>query len=88
MKKSKFTEQQIAFALKQVETGTKVKEIVRKLGITEQTFYRWKRRYGGLGPSELKKMKQLEEENRRLKHMVADLSLDKAMLQEVIGKKL
>ncbi len=88
MKKSKFTEQQIAFALKQVETGTKVKELVRKLGITEQTFYRWKRRYGGLGPSELKKMKQLEEENRRLKHMVADLSLDKAMLQEVIGKKL
>ncbi len=88
MKKSNFTEQQIAFALKQVETGTKVKEIVRKLGVTEQTFYRWKRRYGGLGPSELKKMKQLEEENRRLKHMVADLSLDKAMLQEVIGKKL
>ena len=88
MKKSKFTEQQIAFALKQVETGTKVKELVRKLGITEQTFYRWKRRYGGLGPSELRKMKQLEEENRRLKHMVADLSLDKAMLQEVIGKKL
>ncbi len=88
MKKSKFTEQQIAFALKQVETGTKVKELVRKLGITEQTFYRWKRRYGGLGPSELKKMKQLEEENRRLKHMVADLSLDKAMLQEVIEKHL
>ena len=88
MKKSKFTEQQIAFALKQVETGTKVKELVRKLGITEQTFYRWKRRYGGLGPSELKKMKQLEEENRKLKHMVADLSLDKAMLQEVIEKKL
>ena len=81
MKKSKFTEQQIAFALKQAETGTKIQEIVRKLGITEQTFYRWKRRYGGLGPSELKKLKQLEEENRKLKHMVADLSLDKAMLQ-------
>ena len=88
MKKSKFTEQQIAFALKQVETGTKVKELVRKLGITEQTFYRWKRRYGGLAPSELKKMRLLEDENRKLKHMVADLSLDKAMLQEVIEKKL
>ncbi len=88
MKKSKLTEQQIAFALKQGETGTKIQEIVRKLGITEQTFYRWKRRYGGLGPSELKKMKQLEEENRKLKQLVADLSLDKAMLQEVIEKKL
>ena len=88
IKKSKFTEQQIAFALKQAETGTKIQEIVRKLGITEQTFYRWKRRYSGLGPSELKKMKQLEDENRKLKHMVADLSLDKAMLQEVIEKKL
>ncbi len=88
MKKSKFTEQQIAFALRQAETGTKVKDIIRKLGITEQTFYRWKKRYGGLAPSELKKMKQLEEENRRLKHMVADLSLDKAMLQDVIEKKL
>ena len=71
MKKSKFSEQQIAFALRQAETGTKVKEIIRKLGITEQTFYRWKKQYGGLAPSELKKMKQLEEENRRLKHMVA-----------------
>jgi putative transposase len=88
MKKSKFTEQQIAFALRQAETGTKVKDIIRKLGITEQTFYRWKKQYGGLAPSELKKMKQLEEENRRLKHMVADLSLDKAMLQDVIEKKL
>ena len=88
MKKSKFSEQQIAFALRQAETGTKVKEIIRKLGITEQTFYRWKKQYGGLAPSELKKMKQLEEENRRLKHMVADLSLDKAMLQDVIEKKL
>ena len=77
-KKSKFTEQQIAFALRQVETGTKVKDVIRQLGITEQTFYRWKRRYGGLGPSELRKMRLLEEENRKLKAMVADLSLDKA----------
>ena len=88
MKKSKFTEQQIAFALRQVETGVKVKEVIRQLGITEQTFYRWKRKYGGLGPSELRKLRMLEEENRKLKQMVADLSLDKAMLQEVIEKKL
>ena len=77
MKRSKFTEQQIAFALKQAETGTPVKEVIRKLGITEQTFYRWRRKYGGLAPSELRKLKQLEEENRKLKTMVADLSLDK-----------
>jgi putative transposase len=88
VKKSKFTEQQIAFALRQVETGTKVKDVIRQLGITEQTFYRWKRKFGGLGPSELRKMRLLEEENRKLKSMVADLSLDKAMLQEVIEKKL
>ncbi len=88
MKKSKFTEQQIAFALRQVETGTKVKDVIRQLGITEQTFYRWKRKFGGLGPSELRKMRLLEGESRKLKSMVADLSLDKAMLQEVIEKKL
>jgi putative transposase len=88
MKKSKFTEQQIAFALRQAETGTKVKEVIRQLGITEQTFYRWKRKYGGLDPSDLRKLRLLEEENKRLKQMVADLSLDKAMLQEVIEKKL
>ena len=88
MKKSKFTEQQIAFALRQAETGTKVKEITRQLGITEQTFYRWKRKFGGLGASELRKLRLLEEETRRLKKLVADLSLDKAMLQEVIEKIL
>lgn len=88
MKKSKFTEQQIAFALRQVETGTKVKDVIRQLGITEQTFYRWKRKFGGLGPSELRKMRLLEGESRKLKSMVADLSLDKAMLQEVIEKNL
>jgi len=86
MKKSKFTEQQIAFALRQAETGTKVKTIIRQMGITEQTFYRWKRKFGGLGPSELRKLRMLEEETRRLKKLVADLSLDKAMLQEVIEK--
>ena len=86
MKKSKFTEQQIDFAFRQAETGTKVKEIIRQLGITEQTFYRWKRKFGGLGPSELRKLRILEEETRRLKKLGADLSLDKAMLQEVIEK--
>ncbi len=88
MRKSKFTDSQIAFALKQVETGTPVRELIRKLGITEQTFYRWKRKYGGLDAAEMRRLKQLEEENRKLKAMVADLSLDKAMLQEVISKKL
>ena len=88
MRRSKFTEEQIAFALKQAELGVSVQEVIRKMGITEQTFYRWKRKYGGLGTSELRRLKQLEEENRQLKQMVADLSLDKHILQEVISKKL
>lgn len=87
MKKSKFTEEQIAFALRMAETGTRVTEVCRKFGITEQTYYRWKKKYGGLGVSELRRLKQLEEENRRLKRMVADLSLDKQMLQDVLSKK-
>lgn len=87
MRKSKFTEEQIAFGLKQAETGTPVQEVIRKMGITEQTFYRWKRKYGGLGTSELRRLRQLEEENRKLKQMVADLSLDKQMLQDVLSKK-
>jgi len=88
MKRSRFTEQQIAFALQQAEQGTSVGEVIRKMGITEQTFYRWKKKYVGLGMSELRRLKQLEEENRKLKQMVADLSLDKHMLQEVLSKKL
>ena len=88
MKKSKFTEEQISFALKQAETGTPVKEVIRKMGITEQTFYRWKKKYSGMLPSDLRKLRQLEEENRRLKKLVADLSLDKVMLQDVLSKKL
>lgn len=88
MKKSRFTEEQIAFALKQAELGTAVAEICRKMGISDATFYNWKKKYGGLGPSELKRLRQLEEENRKLKQLVADLSLDKAMLQEVVAKKL
>jgi putative transposase len=88
MKKSRYTEEQIAFALKQNEVGTSVGEICRKLGISEATFYKWKQKYAGLGPSELKRLKQLEEENSKLKRLVADLSLDKAMLQDVLSKKL
>lgn len=88
MKKTRYTDEQIAFALRQAETGTPVKEVIRKMGISEQTFYRWKKLYGGLGPSEVRRLKQLEEENRRLKEMVANLSLDKHMLQDVLSKKL
>lgn len=88
MKKTKFTEEQIAFALRQAETGTGVGEVCRKMGISEATFYHWKKKYGGLGISELRRLKQLEEENRKLKQLVADLSLDKKMLQDVVSKKL
>lgn len=87
MRNSKFTDQQIAFALKQAETGTPIKEVIRKMGITEQTFYRWNKKYGGMMPSDLKRLRQLEEENRQLKKLVADLSLDKQMLQDVLSKK-
>ncbi len=87
MKKSKFTDEQIAFTLKQAEGGTPIVEITRRLGITEATFYRWKQKYGGLLPSEVKKMRQLEEENNRLKRIVADLTLDKQMLQDIVSKK-
>ncbi len=87
MKTSKYTEEQIAFAPKQAELGTPVSEAICKMGITEQTYYRWKKKYGGLGLSELRRLKRLEEENRRLKQMVADLSLDKHMPQEVLSRK-
>ena len=87
MKKSRFTEAQIAFALRQAEGGTPVAEIIQKLGIAEQTFYRWKKSYAGLGVAELRRLKQLEDENRRLKRLVADLTLDKQMLQDVLSKK-
>ena len=87
MKKSKFTEQQIVFALRQAELGVKVPEVCRKMGISEPTFYNWKKKYGGLGISELRRLKQLEEENQKLKQIVADLSLDKQMLQDIIKKK-
>ena len=88
MKKSKFTEQQIVFALKQAETGVPVAEVCRKMGISEATFYNWKRKFSGLGTQELRRLRQLEDENARLKQVVADLTLDKQMLQDVLKKKL
>ena len=88
MKKSKFTDAQIAFVLRQAEEGTSVSEVCRKAGIAEATFYNWRKKYGGLMPSEMKRLKQLEEENGKLKRIVADLSLDKVMLQDVLKRKL
>jgi len=88
MKKTKFTEAQIVFALKQADNGVKVEEVCRKLGISDATFYNWKKKYGNLGVTELKKLKQLEEENSRLKKLVADLALDKQMLQDVLKKNV
>ncbi|AIO70774.1 transposase family protein [Burkholderia oklahomensis] len=88
MKTSKFKEKRIAFSLKQAELGTKVEEVCRKLGISEAALYNWKKKFGGLGLSELRRLRQFEEENAKLKRLVADLSLDKAMLQDVLEKKL
>jgi putative transposase len=88
MKKSRFTEQQIAYALRQTESGTPVDDVCRHLGISPATFYVWKTKYGSLGASEVRKLRQLEDENARLKHLVADLTLDKGILQEVIRKKI
>ena len=85
--KKRYTDQQIAYTLKQVETGTSVNEVIRKMGISEQTFYNWKKKYGGMEVSEMRRLRALEEENRQLKKLVADLSLDKHMLQDVLSKK-
>jgi putative transposase len=87
MRKSRFTEEQIAMALRQGEAGTPVEEICRKLGVSDATYFRWKKKYGGLGVSELRELRQLREENRKLKGLVADLTLDKTMLQEALRKK-
>lgn len=87
MRKSRFTEEQVAMALRQAEAGTPVGEICRKLEISEQTFYRWKKKFGGLGVPELRELRQLREENQKLKGLVADLSLDKTILQEALKKK-
>jgi putative transposase len=88
MKKTKFTEAQIVFALRQADNGIKVEEVCRKLGISDATFYNWKKKYGTLGVTELRKLKMLEEENNRLKQIVADLALDKQMLQDVLKKNV
>jgi putative transposase len=87
MKRKRYSDEQIAFALRQAESGTAVEEICRKMGIAEATFYRWKKQFAGLGVPEIRRLKQLEEENAKLKKLVADLSLDRAMLQDVLRRK-
>jgi putative transposase len=87
MRRRRFTEEQIALALRESEAGVPVVEICRRLAITQTTFYRWKKKYGGLGVPELRELRQLREENRKLKQLVADLSLDKHILQESLRKK-
>lgn len=87
MKKKRFTEEQIVGVLHEAAGGTTVKELCRRHGITETTFYRWRAKYGGLQVSEARRLKTLEDENRRLKRLVADLSLDNAMLKDVVGRK-
>lgn len=88
MKKSRYTEEQIPFALKQAELGTSVAEVCRTMGVSEATFFRWKQKFSGRSPPELRRLRQLEEENTKLRQLVADLSLDKAMLQDVLAKKV
>ena len=88
MKRKRYSGEQIVYALRQIESGSVAVEICRKLGVSEQTFYRWKKKYSGVGVSELRELRQLREENRKLKLLVADLSLDKHILQEVLSKKV
>ena len=88
MKKSRYTEEQIAFALRQAEGGTPVADVCRQMGVSEASFYVWKKKYGKLGLSELREMRQLRDENTRLKRLVADLTLDKHILSEVLRKKV
>jgi putative transposase len=88
MPKKTFTDEQIVAALRQAESGIPIVEVCHKFGVTETTFFRWRKQFAGLGISELRRLKQLEDENKRLKSLVADLTLDKTMLQEVIAKKL
>ena len=88
MKRSKFSEEQVAFALRQAESGTPVSEVCRQLGVSEATFFVWKKKFAHLGVSELRRLRQLEEENARLKRVVADLTLDKHILMETIRKNL
>ena len=87
MKRSKFSEEQVAYALRQAESGTPVGDVCRQLGVSEATFYAWKKKYAHLGVSELRRLRQLEDETNRLKRLVADLTLDKHMLSEALRKK-
>ena len=87
MKKSRFSEEQIIGILKEAEAGMKAADLVRKHGISRETFYRWKAKFGGMDVSDARRLRQLEDENRRLKHLVADLTLDNQMLKAVVGKK-
>ena len=87
MKSSRYTPEQVAFALRQAEGGTPVLELCRKMGISEQTLFRWKKKFQGMGVAEVRRLRVLEEESRKLKQLVADLSLDKQMLQDVLRKK-
>jgi putative transposase len=88
MKKSRFTDEQISYALRQVESGTPPADVCRQLGCSEASFYIWKKRYGGLGLTEVRELRQLRDENARLQRLVADLTLDKHVLAEVVRKKL
>jgi putative transposase len=88
MKRSKFSEEQVAYALRQAEAGTPVADVCRQLGVSEATFYQWRKKFAHLGVSELRRMRQLEDENARLKRVVADLTLDKHMLTEALRKKV
>ena len=88
MRKSRCAERQIVVGLKQADAGIPIQDLIRRYGICEQTFYRWKKKYGGLDASKLQQLNQLREENRRLKGLVADLTLDKQILQEVLSKKV
>ena len=87
MRKSTFTDEQIATALRQVESGVPIPEVCRKLGVAESTFYLWKNKFGDLGAAEVRRLRPLEAENRKLKQLVADLTMDKVLLQEVLAKK-
>ena len=88
MKKSRFTEEQIAYALRLADSGTPVVDVCRQIGVSEATYYTWKKKYADLGVTELRRLRMLEDENARLKRIVADLTLDRAMLQDVIKQKI